>query len=334
VFEADFWLPESVNALAAGSDDLFVFILWVTVVSLVLVMGAMLWFVFRYRSGKAANRLNPPTHHLGLEVTWTVIPTIILFIVFFWGTRDYVRMSVPPASALEIRVTGQKWFWTFDYPEAGVRVQATQALDEQRALEGSPVGLVVPVGVPVKLVGSSVDVIHSMFIPAFRVKKDVLPNRYTTATFLATEEGEFDLFCAEYCGTKHSGMITKVTVVSEEDFEVFIDELKEVSEGPVDGATVFAQGGCAGCHGVTRDAPPGVGPSLHGLYGREERLTTGEFVLVDENYLRESIVNPMAKIVEGYGPVMPAYVGRLSEEEMTALMLYLKGLGAEDGAAL
>jgi len=333
MFERSFWLPESVNRLAQGSDELFMFILWVTVISLVVVLGAMVWFAIKYRASAAFIRGAAPTHHLGLEVLWTVVPTVILGVVFVWGTRDYTRMSVPPADAMEIRVTGQKWFWTFDYPEAGVRIQATPEMDAKNEADGLPMGLVVPVDVPVRLVGSSADVIHSIFIPAFRVKKDVLPNRYTTATFQATEVGEYDLFCAEYCGTKHSGMITKVSVVSQDDFSAFIESSKAVADQPPDGASIFASSGCAGCHSVTPSSG-GIGPSLHALYGRQEELVGGESVMVDENYLRESIENPMAKVVAGYGPIMPAYVGQLSEDELTALIVYLKGLGIENGAAL
>ena len=331
MFDAQFWFPESVNALASGVDELFIFVLWVTVVSLVLVLGAMVWFAIRYRAGSGDARGSMPTHNLTLEVAWTLIPTAILGVIFFWGTRDYAKMSIPAGDAMEIRVMGQKWFWSFDYPEYGVRLQATQELDAKNETEGKPVGLVVPVNTSVKLVGSSSDVLHSIFIPAFRLKKDVVPNRYTTTTFIATDTGVYDLFCTEYCGTKHSNMITKVTVLSEADFKSYMEEAQEAAAGPVDGATVFASNGCAGCHQVNEGASGGLGPALWGLAGREEALTTGEKVLVDDNYLRESIENPMAKIVAGYDPIMPSFAGRLSEEELTALIVYLKQLGPAGG---
>ena len=332
MFDPHFWMPESVNALAPGTDTLFMFILWVSVISMAIVCGAMVYLAVRYRASSNVNRDNPPEDHLGLEVTWTLIPTIILMIIFYWGARDYVRMSIPRSDAMEVRVMGQKWFWTFDYPEQGIRLQATEEMNAKNAEEGRPVGLVVPVDTPVRIVGSSADVLHSVFIPSFRMKKDVVPNRYTTTGFHATQEGVYDLFCTEYCGTKHSGMITKVTVLSKAEFASFVEEMQKDSDGPVDGATVFASSGCAGCHAVTDDAPAGgIGPTLYGVFGRQERLTTGDTVLVDENYLRESIVNPIAKVVEGYGPVMPSYAGRLSEEELTALVVYLKGLGSDKG---
>ena len=335
MFDPRFWMPESVNALAEGTDSLFMFILWVSVISMVVVCGAMIYLAVRYRASADVARDNPPRDHLGLEVTWTLIPTVILMVIFYWGTRDYVRMSIPETDAMEVRVMGQKWFWTFDYPEQGIRLQATEELDAKNVKEGRPVGLVVPVDTPVRLVGSSTDVLHSVFIPSFRMKKDVVPNRYTTTGFRATQEGVYDLFCTEYCGTKHSGMITKVTVLSQAEFASFVEEAQEAAEGPVDGSTLFASSGCAGCHTVAGDAPAGgIGPALYEVFGREERLTTGDTVLVDENYLRESIENPVAKVVEGYGPVMPSYAGRLSEEELTALIVYLKGLGSDKEAPI
>jgi len=334
MFDPEFWFPTSVNALAQGTDDLFIFILWVTVISLVVVLGAMVWFAFRYRAGHAIEAdTPPPTHHLGLEVAWTLIPTAILGVIFVWGTRDYTTMSVPAQDAMEIRVTGQKWFWTFDYPEYGVRIKATPENTKQNRIDGEPVGLVVPVNRPIKLVGSSVDVIHSIFIPAFRVKKDVLPQRYTVTTFESTEEGEYDLFCAEYCGTMHSGMITKVSVVSAESFAAIMAAEQVKSTGPADGSVVFNGSGCAGCHAVTPEGT-GIGPSLHGVFGRSRTFADGSTGLADENYLRESIMRPMAKLVEGYGPMMPSYAGQLTEDELNALVLYVRELGKDDGDAL
>jgi len=332
MFDIGFWMPESVNSLAQGTDSLFMFILWVSVISLVVVCGAMVFLSIRYRASSSASRDKPPKDHFGLEVTWTLIPTVILMVIFYWGTRDYVRMSVPQAEAMEVRVLGQKWFWTFDYPKQGIRLQATEEINDKNTREGRPVGLVVPVDTPVRLVGSSADVLHSVYIPSFRMKKDVIPNRYTVTGFRATKEGVYDLFCTEYCGTKHSGMITKVTVLSQAEFASFVEAAKSKADSPIDGATLFAGSGCAGCHSVSPDAPPGgIGPSLYNVYGRKERLTTGDTVIVDENYLRESIENPIAKVVEGYGPVMPSYAGRLTEEELTALIVYLKGLGGING---
>lgn len=325
MLDKSFWLPEQVNALASGLDDLFILLIWISLAAIVFVLGPMLWMVFRYRANADVPRDNPPSHHLGLEIAWTLIPTAVLIAIFFWGAEGYTRMSVPPPDAIEIRATGQKWFWSFDYPEHGFRIQASRAADAERAENGEPEGLVVPVNQPIKIVGSSSDVIHSFYVPAFRVKKDMVPNRYTVATFQATKEGVYDLLCAEYCGTDHSRMVTKVSVVSQDAFDTFVTEQAQAAEGPVDGATVFTRSGCVGCHAMG-DTPSALGPNLRGLYGKEERLADGQTVLVDENYLRESIVNPMAKVVQGYNPVMPSYAAQLSEKELTALVLYLRNL--------
>jgi cytochrome c oxidase subunit 2 len=325
VFNPRFWLPESVNTLASGMDEFFMFLIWMSLISLVLVLGPMLWFVVRYRAGSRVARHKPPSHNLWLEVAWTLVPTALLVGIFFWGAEGYTRMSVPPADAMEIRVTGQKWFWRFDYPQQGISLQGSRSSDAQRATAGQPEGLVVPVGQAVKIVGSSSDVIHSFYVPAFRVKKDMVPNRYTVATFQASKEGVYDLMCAEYCGTDHSRMITKVSVVSQEVFDGFVQAQVEQSKVPVDGGVVFDRSGCAGCHSID-GAAAGIGPGLKGLWGRKERMKDGELVAVDENYVRESIMQPMNRIVEGYAPVMPSYAAQLSEEELTALVLYLRGL--------
>lgn len=332
MFDARFWLPESINSMAEGTDQFFMVLIWVSVVSLLVVLGPMVWMMFRYRSSQDIDRSAPPSHHLGLEIVWTVIPTAILIGVFFWGATGYTKMVVPPTDAMEIRATGQKWFWTFDYPEAGIRVRASLEADEERVKNGTPPGLVVPVNTPIKIVGSSADVIHSFYVPAFRVKKDVLPNRYTVATFQATKEGTYDLFCAEYCGTKHSKMITKVSVVSQEAFDEFIAKQSEESDKPIDGATVFNTSGCAGCHAVV-ESSGGIGPSLHELWGRTETLVDETTVVADENYIRESIVNPMEKIVLGYSPMMPNYSGQLSEDELNALVLYIRDLSSKKEGA-
>jgi len=329
MFDSRFWLPEQVNTLAGGVDELFMFLIWVSVISLILVLGPMVWFVIHYREGNDVNRDRPPSHSFWLEATWTIIPTVFLIGLFFWGADAYTRMSIPPEGAMEIRVNGQKWFWRFDYPAEGISIQASRITDAERASAGELEGMVVPVGQPVKIVGSSSDVLHSFYVPQLRVKKDVVPNRYTVATFVASKEGVYDLLCAEYCGTDHSRMTSKVSVVSQEEFDAYVARQIEAASVPADGATVFQRSGCVGCHNVD-GTPGGIGPSLKGLWGSEENLQGGATVMVDEEYLRESIMNPMAKIVDGYGPVMPSYAAQLSEEEVTALVLYLRELGDKE----
>ena len=236
-----------------------------------------------------------------------------------------MELSVVPAGAQEIRVTGQKWFWTFDYPAEGISVSTAPALREAAEARGEEIGLVVPIGKPVKLIGNSVDVLHSMFVPAFRIKKDVMPNRYTVIWFEATKEGSFDFFCTEYCGTDHSRMITKVIVKSQEDYDAWLVAQKAASSQPAKGDEVFAKYGCTACHSV--DGTKMVGPTLKGLVARgTETLADGSAVTVDDNYLRESLMDPGAKVVEGFAPAMPTFAGRMEDREVTAVIDYIKSL--------
>lgn len=237
---------------------------------------------------------------------------ILVIIIFAWGFKGYLRMRVVPANSMEIKVTGQKWFWSFQYPEGANTVNE----------------LVVPVGQPVKLLMSSQDVIHSFYVPAFRIKQDVLPNRYTVAWFEATAVGNYDLFCAEYCGTSHSEMIGKVKVLSNADYLAWIDEAAFSGEGmsPVDlGQKLYTSKACITCH--TTDGSPGNGPSFMNVFGHTVELDDGTTVEADENYIRESILTPRKKIVAGYQAIMPTYQGLLKDREIDALISYIKSLG-------
>ena len=221
-------------------------------------------------------------------------------------------MNVIPNDALEIKATGQKWFWTFDYPNGANSIN----------------DLVVPVGEPVKLLLSSQDVIHSFFVPDFRVKMDVLPNRYTLTWFEATDTGEYEIFCTEYCGKGHSEMLGKVIVMTEVDYNAWLEKSAvDIPEGmslEEAGAQLYTSKACVTCHSV--DGRPGVAPSFKGRYGIQQRMVDGSTVMVDENYLRESILNPQAKVVEGYQPVMPTYQGVLKDRQIDALIAYIKSL--------
>lgn len=232
-------------------------------------------------------------------------------IIFVWGFKDFVRLHIVPANATEIKVTAQKWFWSFDYADGANSVGE----------------LVVPVGKPIKLLMSSKDVIHSFFIPAFRVKMDVLPNRYTITWFEATHTGEFDLFCAEFCGKGHSEMLGKVKVLPEEEYQKWL----EAGSGPAAGeslrdygARVYVKYACNTCHSV--DGSKNVGPTFKGLFARRVALADGSMITVDENYLRESMLNPMSKVVAGYNPVMPTFQGMLKDVDIDALIEYIKSL--------
>ncbi len=309
-----FWLPSASSTTAGEVDSLFTFIFWMSVFFFVLVVSLMVFFSVRYRRRKGdEERLDTaPTHNKYLEALWIGIPTILVIIIFVWGFRGYMKMHVVPANAMEVKVTGQKWFWSFEYPEGASSVNE----------------LVVPEDRAVRLLMSSQDVIHSFFVPAFRVKKDVLPNRYSIAWFEATDPGEYDLFCAEYCGTKHSEMVGKVRVLPEREYKEWLEGAAMSGEDmtPRDyGAKLYNAKACNTCHSV--DGSPGNGPSFLGAFGKREQLSDGSTITVDENYLRESILNPRTKIVAGYQPIMPTYQGLLNDAEVDALVAYIKSLG-------
>ena len=302
------WLPEAASSFASEVDGLFYFTYWVSIVIFVAVVAAMVYFVVKYRRKKA----NEPTPHVEeskwLELTWIVVPTILVMIVFTWGFQSFLKMSVAPPDAYEIVVRGKKWSWDFEYPNG------TTTVNELR----------VPVDRPVRLVMSSEDVIHSLFIPAFRVKHDVLQNRYTSVWFEAISTGEFPLFCTEYCGTLHSGMLATVMVLEQNEF----DEWLESGGGNFDdmpleeyGQQLYTQQACVGCHSL--DGSMLVGPSFQGLAGSTRDLTDGTQVVADENYLRESILDPAAKIAVGFNNVMPPSYSSLDERQVSALIAFI-----------
>jgi len=310
-----FWMPPQVSTVAQGVDWLFNFILWISVFFFALIVGLMILFIVRYRRREGHEAQESPSHNTALEITWSVIPIILVVLIFFFGFRGFLDMSTPPANAYEVLVDGQKWKWTFTYPNGYV--------DEN---------LHVPVDRPVQLVMSSSDVIHSLYVPAFRIKRDVVPGRYAKAWFEATAPGEYDLFCAEYCGTSHSDMIAHVIVHPVGEFETWLDKASNFLEtmSPVDaGRKLFQVRGCTQCHSA--DGSAKIGPTLLGAFEREERTSDGSTIIADENYLRESILEPTAVIVAGYEPVMPTYQGRLKDGEVTAIIEYIKSLSGAEG---
>jgi len=311
------FLPPGSSTGAADVDALFNFILYVSIIFFVLIMGLVTYFAIRYRRRGEAIKLTPAiTHNNLLEATWIVIPVILVAIVFVWGFRGFIRSSVVPKDAMEIKVTAQKWSWSFMYPEG------SNSINE----------LVVPAGTPVKLLMSSQDVIHSFFVPDFRVKRDVLPNRYAIAWFEAPNVGEHHLFCAEYCGTDHSNMIGRVRVVSQREYDDWINEQMVSGEGmsPQEfGAKLYVAKTCNTCHSV--DGSAGNGPSFLGIYGHEAEMKSGERIVVDENYIRESILHPQAKIVAGFEPIMPTFQGIVKDPEIDALIAFIKSLEKQNG---
>lgn len=306
-------MPSKSSTIAGEVDALFYFILIATAIVFAIVVSGLVLFSIRYRRRTATAPLTSgKAHDTKLEIIWTVIPTILVIILFFWGFNVYLKMRVVPRNAVEIKVTGRKWFWVFDYPDG------TKAMNE----------LVVPAGKPVRLLLSSEDVIHSFYIPAFRIKMDALPNRYTETWFEATQTGTFDIFCAEYCGKGHSEMTGLVKVLTPEDYTAWRDSsLAAVPEttSPVDrGRQLFSQRACNTCH--TIDGAPMVGPTFKNLYGHTVTLEGGSSVTADENYIRRSILEPKAEIVSGFQPVMPTYQGLLNDRDIDALVAYIKSL--------
>lgn len=299
--------------------------------ALLVACGAMLLFVaclilafcVLYRKGTARNREIDHRGERKLEWAWAFATLGVFLALFAWGAVVYFKMHAPPRGATEITVVGKQWMWKFQH------ANGKRELDE----------LHVPVGVPIVLTMTSQDVIHSLFVPEFRLKQDVLPGRYSRLWFEATRVGEYHLFCAQYCGTLHAGMTGKVIVMSQSDYQRWLDSGTPAEAGAgrattaSRGARLFTRLGCISCHGVN----PGVSaPNLAGVFGRPVGLSDGATIVADENYLRESILNPKAKITLGYQPIMPSFAGVISEEEVLDLIAYLKSLkgtppGASDG---
>ena len=306
------YLPPAGSTIAGEVDALFYFIFYASLVLFAIVVMSSVFFIWRYRRRGEHTLTSGTDHNVKLEILWTVIPTILVIIVFVWGFKTFLRMHVVPNEAIEIKATGQKWFWTFDYPNGANMVN----------------DLVVPVGKPVKLLLSSQDVIHSFFVPDFRIKMDVLPNRYTLTWFEATNTGEFQIYCTEYCGKGHSEMLGKVKVLSETDYNVWLEKSSaDIPEGmslEQAGAELYSSKACITCHSI--NGTPGVAPSFKGRFGSKQKMTDGSQVLVDENYLRESILNPQAKVAEGFAPVMPTFQGVLKDRQVDALVAYIKSL--------
>jgi cytochrome c oxidase subunit 2 len=308
------FMPPGQSTIAPEVDSLFNFILTVSIILFLVVVTGMVYFVWRYRRRGKEELTTGAAHNLKLELVWSIIPTILVIIVFFWGFRVFMKMHIAPKDAYEVKVTGQKWFWSFDYPNGAATVN----------------DLVVPAGKPVRLTMSSKDVIHSFFVPDFRVKMDVLPNRYTVTWFEAPNPGEHNLFCAEYCGTSHSDMIGRVRVLGEREFA----EWEEAGEAPGEGLSLEQYGeqlytakACNTCHRI--DGTAHTGPGFLGIYGSSHQMSDGSSVQIDENYIREAILNPQAKIVAGYQPVMPTYQGILNNRQVDALVAFIKSLEKE-----
>ena len=304
-----FLFPESASTLASRVDALTFFLVSVAAFFTVLIFFLIIFFAVKYRRRPGNERPPAIEGNIGLEIVWTVIPLALTLIMFFWGANIYFDVYAAPTDALEISVVGRQWMWKAQHPEGQSEINE----------------LHVPVGQTVRLTMTAQDVIHSFYMPEFRIKQDVIPGRYTTISFQPNKTGIYRLFCAEYCGTQHSGMIGRIVVMEPADFQAWLSGGGAGPSAADSGAALFERFGCNLCH-----RPGGSGPPLAGLFGKTVELADGGKIVADENYLRESIVAPRAKIVAGYQPIMPTYKGLISEEGLLQLIAYIKSLSAEE----
>lgn len=314
-------LPQA-STFAESTDLLYFFITGLSLFFFVVVIGVQGYFMWKYRRRSEDQKTSSITHSGKIEFLWSAIPAVLLVWIFVWGEVDFLKQTVPPADAIQVRVTGQQWMWKVEYPDyPGVQLNSS--------VEENEITLVVPKGKPVQLTMTSVDVLHDFYIPAFRVKRDVIPGRYTNLWFEATQVGEFNLYCAEYCGDQHSAMIGKVKVLEPELFEPYLRELGKLTIGEgesmaVFGERIYAKRGCNACHST--DGSPKVGPTWKGIWGKQETTNKGT-VTVDDDYIKESILEPNAHIVAGFeGVNMPSYKGQLDDEQIAALIEFMKTL--------
>jgi cytochrome c oxidase subunit II len=307
----NFWLPNAGSELAHSIDGLFDYIMWVSAISTVALFAAMIWLCTKYKAtSRAANEkaLSQVDHSNTLEIVWSVAPFFFLISIFVWGFKDFVALQTAPKDSIEIYATGQKWKWTFKYPNGHVDSE-----------------LHVPKGKNVRVLIKSVDVLHSLYVPEFRVKMDAVPGRYTDLWFKADYAGTFPVFCTEYCGKQHSDMLSQAIVHEDGGYEKWLVEQEKKIEllPPAElGALMYKQFGCGACHSL--DGTPNTGPTFKGVWGRTETLASGQQVVVDENYVRNSILEPMKDIVQGFPPQMPSFKGQLSDKKIDGLIAYLK----------
>lgn len=303
------FMPYQGTKLAGQVDELYKFLVIASTISCILLIGGMIYFAFKYKRRSASDKPGQLIHNGLLEFTWSFIPFLIFMFVFGWGWYIFDQLRNPPKDAFEVHAIGKQWSWEFKYKSG----------------RSSP-DLVVPVGKPIKLIMSSADVLHSFFVPAFRVKQDVVPGMYTHLWFNSENEGEYQVFCTEYCGAKHSQMLAKVKVLSLEEFDKWLatDPYKGLSLVEM-GKKVYTNKGCVACHSI--DGKQGIGPSYKGVFGTLRNLDGGGNAQYDENYVRESILNPNAKTVAGFGKgIMPPFAGQISDQEISALIEFLKSL--------
>jgi cytochrome c oxidase subunit 2 len=298
--------PSEASTISPWMDAFYLFLIVMTIVGLALVGVLVFGFAIRYRKERnpVATQVEGSTL---LEATWTIIPLAIFLMAFVWGALLYYRIYTPPANAMNIYVVGKQWMWKAEHPGGQHEINA----------------LHVPTGVPVQLTLISQDVFHSFSVPDFRVKREAIPGRYTTVWFQATQPGVYHMFCTQYCGTQHSGMIGEVTVLSPEDYQKWLQQSDSGMSLAQNGERLFASMGCNACHSGNAAAR---GPNLAGVYGSKLTLTDGSQVLVNDAYIRDAILNPSQHVTAGFAPIMPTYKGQISEEGLIDLVEFIKNL--------
>ena len=298
--------PAEASTIAPYADALYFFLLAITVIGLVLVGVLVFGFSIRYRKSRSPVATQVEGSTL-LEATWTIIPLALFMVTWIWGALLYFRIYNPPTNAMNIYVVGKQWMWKAEHEGGQHEINA----------------LHVPTGRAVQLTLISQDVFHSFSIPDFRIKREVIPGRYSTVWFQATTPGTYHIFCTQYCGTNHSAMIGEVTVLSPEDYQKWTQESTSGTSLAQNGERLFASMGCNACHSGSAAAR---GPNLAGVYGSKLQLTSGSEVLVNDAYLRDAILNPSQHITAGYAPIMPTYQGQVSEDGLIDLVEYIKNM--------
>jgi cytochrome c oxidase subunit 2 len=298
--------PAEASTIAPWTDALYFFLLAMTLVGLILVGALIFGFSMAYRKEKnpVATQVEGSTL---LEATWTIIPLAIFLVTFVWGAVLYFRIYNPPTNAMNIYIVGKQWMWKAEHPGGQHEINA----------------LHIPIGRPVQLTMISQDVFHSFSIPDFRIKREVIPGRYSTVWFNATEAGTYHLFCTQYCGTAHSAMIGQIVAMTPEDYQKWTQQSTSGTSLAQNGERLFASMGCNACHSGNAAAR---GPNLSGVYNSKLQLTNGSQVLVNDAYLRDAILNPSQHVTAGYSPIMPTYQGQISEEGLIDLVEYIKNL--------
>lgn len=320
-------LPMTASTVARGDNWLMLFAVVVSLFFSALIAAFIFYFSVRYYHTVEVDRSNAPEVNIPLEIFWSAVPLTIMLVLFFWGARRYLSVHRAPRGAMIIDVVARQWMWKMQHPTGQREINV----------------LHVPLGKPVELRLTSIDVVHSFFVPAFRIKQDVLPGRYTSIWFQATQVGEFRLFCAQYCGTMHSTMQGRVVVLTQAEYQHWLSANVAGPTLAEEGRRVFLRMGCATCHGgldpgartpmppldmpeAARYAAGHHAPPLNGLYGSLVRLKDGRTIAADDNYIRESILDPGAKIVAGFDNVMPSFQGLIDEQGVEELIAYIRGL--------